>query len=352
MSDPNQTSADLSPELPLTNLLLANPPALEPTPDTESTPLLGHLAVDGAKLLPVCIETRTLFARYAKAYPSQLADLSFTNNFIWFSYMSGFYQRIHDCFCLFSLRGNRLGMLLPPIGPSDQQLTALERCFELMDAYNPLAEFSQVEFVDAALAARLDPGRWQLDPLYPDYLYHTQELIDLAGNPYKTKRNEINQFPRAHPAHAIEPLTRAPHDEVRALLARWLQRRVTTLASDEVTSFLATAEMERLGIERALHFYTELGLSGLVLRIQDQVEGFTFGERLNQDTASILVEKTNVEIPGAAQFLFREFARTFADCTYINVGDDLGLPNLRRVKLSYRPVGYAEKFSLRRHLGR
>jgi len=85
-----------------------------------------------------------------------------------------------------------------------------------------------------------------------------------------------------------------------------------------------------------------------VLRILGQVEGYTFGERFNTETANILVEKTNVEIPGAAQFRFRDIAITLADCTYINVGDDLGLRNLRRVKLSYRPLGYVEKFCLRR----
>ncbi len=36
----------------------------------------------------------------------------------------------------------------------------------------------------------------------------------------------------------------------------------------------------------------------------------------------MLVEKINFAIPGAAQYLFCEFAKTFADCAYINVGDD------------------------------
>ena len=40
----------------------------------------------------------------------------------------------------------------------------------------------------------------------------------------------------------------------------------------------------------------------------------------------------------------------FADCTYINVGDDLGFENLRRVKMSYRPALFGEKVILRRLL--
>jgi len=63
----------------------------------------------------------------------------------------------------------------------------------------------------------------------------------------------------------------------------------------------------------------------------------------------VLVEKTNFAIPGSAQHLFREYAKTFADCTYINVGDDLGLENLRRVKMSYRPALFGEKITLQRN---
>ena len=64
---------------------------------------------------------------------------------------------------------------------------------------------------------------------------------------------------------------------------------------------------------------------------------------------NVLVEKTNFAIPGSAQYLFREFAKIFADCTYINVGDDLGLENLRRVKMSYRPALFGDKVTIRRN---
>jgi len=51
--------------------------------------------------------------------------------------------------------------------------------------------------------------------------------------------------------------------------------------------------------------------------IDERLEGFTFGERITPNVGNVLVEKTNFAIPGSAQFLFREFAKLFADCTYI-----------------------------------
>ena len=311
-----------------------------------------QLRVGEHALLPLTIDSKAVFDHYVRAMGGVVADLSFTNNFIWLSRMSGFYQIVHDCFCLFSLNGNRLTMLLPPIGPAERQDEALATCFEIMDASNPTPAWSTVEYVNHELAERLrQDGRWSLEPMFPDYIYRTSDLIELRGNAYKTKRSEINQFLRGYPQHRLEVLRPEHHAGVRELLHTWLRERIQHLHGRMLAEFVASVELERQGIERALEHYEALGLSGLVLIIDGRIEGFTFGERINDSMASILVEKTNFAIPAAAQYLFREFTKTFADCAYINVGDDLGLENLRRVKMSYRPVMFGEKFSLRRRLG-
>jgi hypothetical protein len=312
-----------------------------------------YLGVGEHKLIPLTIDSKRLFDEYVNTMNFVVADLSFTNNFIWLSRMSAFYQIIHDCFCLFSLNGNRLSMLLPPIGAPTRQAAALEACFQIMDSYNPLPGWAAVEYVSRdfieALGGEL---AWRLEPSFPDYVYRTTDLIELKGNAYKTKRGEINQFARSYPHHRIEHLQPQLHRAaIRELMGAWLRQRMQNLEAAAVADFLASVELERQGIERALDHYNALGLSGLCLFIDDRLEGFTFGERINPAVASILVEKTNVAIAGAAQYLFREFAKSFADCAYINVGDDLGLESLRRVKMSYRPVMFGEKYTLRRRDG-
>lgn len=243
-------------------------------------------------------------------------------------------------------------MLLPPTGPAERQLEALSTCFEIMDASNPTPAWSAVDYVNHELAERLrHDGRWSLEPMFPDYIYRTADLIELRGNAYKTKRSEINQFLRNYPQHRLEILRPEHHAGVRELLHTWLRERVQHLHGRALAEFIASVELERQGIERAHEHYDALGLGGLVLLIDERIEGFTFVERINAAMASILVEKTNFAIPAAAQYLFREFSRSFADCAYINVGDDLGLDNLRRVKMSYRPVMFGEKYSLRRRAG-
>ena len=79
----------------------------------------------------------------------------------------------------------------------------------------------------------------------------------------------------------------------------------------------------------------------------ERIRGFTFGENLNQTQSSIVIEKTDLEVKGLAQFIFSEFCRTqFADRPLVNVGDDWGLETLAWTKMSYRPVKLLQKYVL------
>ncbi len=323
-----------------------------------------YLAIEGHRLYPFTIDVKPLFDAYLKRIEAPLSDYTFANNIIWLSQKSGFYQIIEDCFCLFSLTGNGLTMLLPPLGHAEQQYLALQSCFEIMSGYNPSRYVDKVEYVyrdflkvlslsleeDTVFPAVTD-GRWLVERSLPDYIYRTEDLIDLKGNSYKTKRGEINQFRRIYPNHRMETLGPQHWEGIRELVNTWLHNRLKYQTADSLADFFFTVEVERLAINRALENYDFLQLQGLCLIIEDRLEGFTFGERITSDVASVLVEKTNFTIPGSAQYLFREFAKTYRDCTYINVGDDLGLENLRKVKMSYRPALFGEKFTLSRAEG-
>ncbi len=321
----------------------------------------SYLAVEGYRLYPISIDIKSLFEDYISRIQAPLSDYTFANNIIWLSRMSGFYQIIEDCFCLFSLNGDGLTMLLPPLGYAANQHRALQSCFEIMDGYNATPYVGKVEYVyrdfldvmdlnpDETVFPTVSSERWLVERSLPDYIYRTEDLIGLKGNAYKSKRGEINQFRRSYPNHRMEILGPQHWEGIHNLVNTWLQNRLKYTTPDSVADFFFTVESERAAVTRALEHYDFLRLQGLCLIIGGRLEGFTFGERITLDVASVLVEKTNFTIPGSAQYLFREFAKTYVDCTYINVGDDLGLENLRKVKMSYRPALFGEKFTLRRH---
>jgi hypothetical protein len=317
--------------------------------ETPTAPIFPrhYLSIEGHRVYPFTIAAKRTFDRYAQSIPAPLSDYTFANNLIWLSQKSGFYQIIEDCFCLFSLNGHCLTMLLPPLGSPTRQKSALAACFEIMDRYNPSPYLSTVEFVYRDFAQLLDAEQWLTERSLPDYIYRTEDLIELKGNAYKSKRSEINQFRRSYPNHRMEVLGPQHWGGIRALIDTWLRNRLKYLSAEAIADFFYTVEQERQAIERALEHYDTLRLAGLCLIINGRLEGFTFGDRITADVGNVLVEKTNFAIPGSAQYLFREFAKGFANCTYINVGDDLGLENLRRVKMSYRPALFGEKVMLR-----
>lgn len=337
-------------------------PVGSPQPATRNdSPVKRYLGAGKYRLYPFDHSAKPYFDEACARLNVALSDYSFANNVIWLAQASGFYQIIEGCYCLFALTGNGLTMLLPPLGEPSRQERALRICIKIMDLYNPSPAQARLDFVyqdflkvldtDLLTGSPLINGElWHMEVTNPDYIYRTQDLIELKGNSYKTKRNEINQFRRVHPNHTLVPFSRAHEADARALVNTWMQNRLRTIPDGPVEEFLYNLEMERKAIQRAITLYDELKLVGLSLFIDGKLEGFTFGERLNRDVANVLIEKTNFNIQGAAQYLFREFSKVFADCTYINVGDDLGFENLRRVKMSYRPAMFGEKIILRRLL--
>jgi len=330
-------------------------------PRNENT-IKRYLAAGKYRLYPFDQQTRPYFEAACARVNVALSDYSFANNIIWFGQSSGFYQIIEGCFCLFSLTGHGLSMVLPPLGEPSRQQRALHICVRIMDTYNgsPIhgfldfvyRDFLRVIDTDLLTAQPLINGEpWVADVTNPDYIYRTRDLVELKGNAYKTKRNEINQFRRAYPNHQLVPFHRSHEPAARALVNTWMQQRLRTVPDGSFEDFMHNLEMERKAIQRAISLYEDLKLEGLSLFIDGRLAGFTFGERLNHDVANVLIEKTDFSIQGAAQYLFREFSKVFADCTWINVGDDLGFENLRRVKMSYRPALFGEKVILRRKPG-
>ncbi|MBU1740458.1 MAG: DUF2156 domain-containing protein, partial [Proteobacteria bacterium] len=74
---------------------------------------------------------------------------------------------------------------------------------------------------------------------------------------------------------------------------------------------------------------------------------FSLGERLNPETAVIHIEKADPNLDGLYAAVNQRFcAHAWAEMTYINREQDLGLEGLRLAKQSYRPVRMVDKYRL------
>lgn len=349
-------------------------------------------------LAPITLADKPLFDAAFKALEQPTTDYSFANTFIWGSSLKLYWTTLDHHLCLFANGTGDLTMLLPPVrlpasfarpnapvlpeavragavisGPAAPQPVALAdalrsrdadlrdcllRCFEIMDAYNDKhaqRERSRIEYVSDEVLERIHASRaltLSATPMGGDYVYDMSRMIDLAGGPLKSKRHGRSKFLREYPGHRTAALGRADVPACLDLLVRW-RNRGDESHEGEVTDTHVGSDILRqrdtLACERALHHFEELGLCGMTLFVDDKLAGFTLGEALSASQASILIEKTDSNVHGAAQFIFSDFCRqywsAYPEC---NAGDDWGIPSLRFTKQSYRPTRVIAKYTLTR----
>ena len=323
---------------------------------------MANLVINKKELKPFSLKAKDIFEKHLAKIDVDISDYTFAANYIWLGNSSGFYAIINKCFCLFIMTGGELTMLLPPIGKKKNIVGAIVQCFEIMNANNSSPYYARIDYVQASTVEEFIQSADEAQSMFQmlehyiiekrlvDYVYEVDKLIELKGNSYHTKRTEINRFQKSYENNFIEELdSRKHYDGIMTLFNKWVSDRVKYMPKEEAEVFLEGIHAERHAVKRMLKHCEELGLTGLVIYIDGEIKGFTAGERISDDTACVIIEKTDFEVMGCAQFIFREFSKLLKEkygVTFINVGDDMGFENLKKVKMSYRPFKLVPKFTI------
>ena len=300
-------------------------------------------------LRPVQLGDKSVFDRYLSCCATRLSDYTFANTFIWREPIHLRWAVLADCLCVFANGDGGLTLLFPPMGGGDP-VAALGRCLEICEDYNAAHRFegwTRVEYVSREMLQRLGGGRgFDLRPMSGDYVYLTERMIDLAGGDLASKRQARNRFARRYEART-EAYGAQHLDACLRLLSLW-QGQVEQSAGQAGSSVSLKRSKDVEAAREALVHCEALGLNGMVLHAGGQMVGFTLGEMLDGATCSILIEKTDRQYAGSAQYIFSEFCRQFwSHARWCNVGDDWEVPSLAWTKESYRPAMRLEKFLLR-----
>ncbi len=289
------------------------------------------------------IDDRQLFDEFLSIEQHSLSPYNFCNIFIWNKLFDIYWQIINDCLCVFFKSAYGYFMYLPPLGKNvDREV--LRECFALMDEFNFIKQISRFENVEKQHKSFYKKLGFSAKKKDRDYLYLRTDLANLKGNKFKSKRAAYNYFIK-HYDFKYEPYALEQKDECLLLYQLWMHE-LKGENSDYI--FQGMLEDSFLCQKQALENFNRLNLIGRVVNIDGQVAGYTFGYELNPDTFCNLFETCNLAYKGISQFLFRQLAQELTDYKYINIMDDSGLENLRRVKLSYKPVKLIPNYIIKR----
>ncbi|MBO4814749.1 MAG: DUF2156 domain-containing protein [Muribaculaceae bacterium] len=161
-----------------------------------------------------------------------------------------------------------------------------------------------------------------------NYIYRRDTLASLRGGHLNAKRNHINRFRAEHPDFEYRPLTPELFDECRHLAEIW---REEVQASETITA-------ERRVMETIFSHWEALGMMGGSIYVDRTMVAFTYGAAVTTDTFDICVEKADRRVEGAFAIINQQFAQHLPEqYIFLNREEDMGLPGLRKAKLSYHP---------------
>lgn len=291
---------------------------------------------------PVTLADKPIFDRYFRQRRYEGSECNFTYMFMWRKSYGIVWTVVDDYLCLLG-RHDGLIYALSPYGAADPARWAavLDKMRAWFEGQNRPFIMRGLSREGLTLLEQARPGVFQVTPERNafDYVYNARDLIELSGAKYRNKRNHLNQFRKYCPDYAYQPLTADLVPQCIACEEEWCRQR-----DCDHEPGLA---VEREAIMELLTNFGRLDYQGGVIMIAGKVVAFTLGERLNDDTAVIHVEKADPDIPGLYTAINQEFCRhAWQDMRFINREEDMGLPGLRKAKQSYHPVKMVERYQL------
>jgi len=287
------------------------------------------------QLKDLTLEDKPLCDQLFTRFPPVISEFTFTNLFIWrYAYQIKI-CRLQNFLCLLSEQGES-SFFFPPIGEGD-----------MIECYQSFLQYlggkgipPKIVRVPEAVVAKIDwkvsGVKAELDRSQCDYVYLTQDLIELKGRKYHRKRNHIKQFQEKYSYQYI-PLTPEWIPQCLQLETEWCDLRHCEASPGLLNESSAI-------IEAFTHF-EELGVKGGAILINGKVEAFTLGDPLNPETVAIHIEKANPTYEGLYPTINQTFLEyQWSGYTYVNREQDLGEEGLRKAKESYFPHHLVNKY--------
>lgn len=287
-----------------------------------------------------CIEIgdRPIFQEFLAKDQPRTSELTFTNLFMWRHRYRPVWRQYDECLLVIMSPVEQEPFGLKPVGTECSMREGLDVILGHLRDLSAKPKLARVckEFIDKFV----EPETFEIieDRDNFDYVYLTENLVQLPGNRYHRKKNHVNKFVKN-----VQFEYRSLDND---LLCQFLELQEDWCELKDCGQDTDLLEEDR-AIYEALKNHSTLGFKGGAILIDGKVEAFALGELLNDETAVIHIEKADPEIPGLYAAINQLFcANEWGGVKYVNREQDLGIEGLRKAKQSYYPDHLVEKFTL------
>lgn len=286
---------------------------------------------------PITAQDRERFEKYLFSAKDRGCEYSFANLYLWGRQNAAI---LFDHLVLFSAFSRRT--VYPfPCGEGDKKAVLDAIIADSKERGIP-CRITGITAKEKEILEALYPGKFRFhnDRDSHDYVYDINDLADLKGKKYHSKRNHINRFIENHPNFSVEPLSQSNIDSAKKMVDEWYELKTIENPKSDF-------HMEKAAIKKALRDYEQLKISGLLLLDGGKVLAVTLGSPTQNNTFDVHFEKALPNVDGAYTVINCEFAKyirsTHPEIEFFNREEDMGIEGLRKAKLSYRPHHMIEK---------
>ena len=292
------------------------------------------------------MESRELLNPYFDLVDYEACEYCFNTLYMWqHLYKTGYY--IGDGFAVIvaEYEGNTFSIL--PLAKKEDMPRVIKFVIDYFEKEQKKIYFRGItkEVVDYLKENYPDKFDYTEERDLFDYVYDGDSMRELKGRKNVKKRNHINYFLKEYEGRfEYRLLDENDFDACLKLVEEWTSNKEENGQVDE------EMEEELIGIKKLFNSFPvikdKLKIAGIF--IDGKLEAFTMGEYLNHNMALIHIEKANPNIRGLYPYINQQFlVNEFSDVEFVNREEDLGIEGLRKAKLSYHPVKFVEKYTVR-----
>lgn len=287
------------------------------------------------------IDCKNILDKYFDLVDYEACEYCFTTLYMWKDLYNTKYY-VEDDFAIVAGEYENKGFIILPLAKKENMNKAFDFIIKNFEKQHKQIHLKAInkEVVEYLQSVYGDRFEYIEERNNFDYIYDGESLRTLAGRKNQKKRNHLNSFVKEYGDRVeYKKLEEADFDECINLLKDWSKDKEESIELDS----------EFKAIKRIFKNYEKLKdtlkISGIY--IDSKLEAFSIGEMLNDNMAVIHVEKANADIRGLYPYINQQFLlNEFSDVEFVNREEDLGIEGLRKAKLSYHPVKFAEKYTV------